>query len=80
MVYSGELTLHCCRCKECSHFLVSLLILLISKKAPELRRRELLEAISPDLIQLIVDECEEFLVATGACQLVQAVLLKCSGQ
>ncbi|EDO42548.1 predicted protein [Nematostella vectensis] len=50
-----------------------------SKKDPELRRKELLDAISPSLVQLVCDHGEELMMDKGTCQLVMAALSNCTG-
>lgn len=51
----------------------------ISKKDSEQRRKELLEGISPALLQLVEKNGEELLFDKGGCQLVLAALHKCIG-
>ena len=53
--------------------------LLYSKKESEQRQNELLEGISPALLQLAETNGEELLFDKGGCQLVLAALLKCAG-
>lgn len=50
-----------------------------SKKNPEQRQKELLEEISPALLQLVEKNAQELLFDKGGCQLVLATLLKCTG-
>lgn len=50
-----------------------------SKKDSHQRQNELLEGISPTLLELIKKNGEELLFDKGGCQLVLAALLKCAG-
>ncbi|KAJ7388907.1 hypothetical protein OS493_035054 [Desmophyllum pertusum] len=50
-----------------------------SKKESEQRQKELLEGISPALLELVEKNREELLFDKGGCQLVLAALLKCTG-
>lgn len=50
-----------------------------SKKDSHQRQNELLEGISPTLLELIEKNGEELLFDKGGCQLVLAALLKCAG-
>ncbi|CAH3116778.1 unnamed protein product [Pocillopora meandrina] len=50
-----------------------------SKKDSHQRQNELLEGISPALLELIEKIAEEFLFDKGGCQLVLAALLQCAG-
>ena len=51
-----------------------------SKKQTEQRQRELLEGISPLLLELVEEKGEQLLFDKGGCQLVLAVLLECIGK
>jgi len=51
-----------------------------SKKDSEQRRKELLEGISPALLQLVENNSKELLFDKGGCQLVLAVLHKGIGR
>ena len=53
--------------------------LLYSKKESEQRQKELLEGISPALLELVEKNREKLLFDKGGCQLVLAALLKCTG-
>lgn len=53
--------------------------LLYSKKDSGQRQTELLEGISPTLLELVEKNGEELLFDKGGCQLVLAALLKCTG-
>ena len=50
-----------------------------SKKDSHQRQNELLEGISPALLELIEKIAEELLFDKGGCQLVLAALLQCAG-
>lgn len=50
-----------------------------SKKDSHQRQNELLEGISPVLLELIEKIAEELLFDKGGCQLVLAALLQCAG-
>ncbi|XP_067027908.1 pumilio homolog 3-like [Acropora muricata] len=50
-----------------------------SKKDTEQRQRELLEGISPALLQLVEENLKELIFDKGGCQLLLAALLKCAG-
>lgn len=50
-----------------------------SKKDTEQRQRELLEGMSPALLQLVEDNLQELIFDKGGCQLLLAALLKCAG-
>ena len=50
-----------------------------SKKDSHHRQNELLEGISPALLELIEKNAEELLFDKGGCQLVLAALLQCAG-
>ncbi|KAL9950331.1 hypothetical protein ACROYT_G042818 [Oculina patagonica] len=50
-----------------------------SKKDSEQRQKELLEGISPALLELVEKNGEELLFDKGGCQLVLVALLKCTG-
>lgn len=51
-----------------------------SKKDVCQRRKELLDGISPGLLDLVQHHGEELMYDKGGCQLVLAILLKCSGK
>ncbi|KAK3730600.1 hypothetical protein QZH41_018820, partial [Actinostola sp. cb2023] len=51
-----------------------------SKKEPEQRRKELLDGISTSLLELVKDHGEELMMDKGSCQLVIAILAKCTGK
>ena len=51
-----------------------------SKKDSEQRRKELLEGISPVLLQLVEKNAQELMFDKGGCQLVLATLLNCTGE
>ena len=53
---------------------------LFSKKEAEQRNKELLEGISPFLLELVEKNGKELLFDKGGCQLVLAVLLKSTGK
>ncbi|XP_068725822.1 pumilio homolog 3-like [Montipora capricornis] len=50
-----------------------------SKKASETRQKELLEGISPALLQLVEENAQELVFDKGGCQIVLSTLLKCIG-
>ncbi|KAK2550064.1 Pumilio-like protein 3 [Acropora cervicornis] len=50
-----------------------------SKKDTEQRQRELLEGMSPALLQLVEENLQELIFDKGGCQLLLAALLKCTG-
>ena len=50
-----------------------------SKKDSHQRQNELLEGISPALLELMEKIAEELLFDKGGCQLVLAALLQCAG-
>ncbi|XP_031550524.1 pumilio homolog 3-like isoform X2 [Actinia tenebrosa] len=50
-----------------------------SKKDIVQRRKELVDGISPGLLELIWDHGEELMFDKGGCQLVLAIMHKCSG-
>ena len=61
------------------HFFFSLFFHYFSKKDSHQRQNELLEGISPALLELIEKIAEELLFDKGGCQLVLAALLQCAG-
>ena len=60
-------------------FFFSLFFHYFSKKDSHQRQNELLEGISPALLELIEKIAEELLFDKGGCQLVLAALLQCAG-
>jgi len=50
-----------------------------SKKAPELRRRGLIDYLSKPLLELISERTENLVQTTTGCQFISEALLECSG-
>ena len=68
---------------KCSLSFINILISLDfnpSKKDTEQRQRELLEGMSPALLQLVEENLQELIFDKGGCQLLLAALLKCTGK
>ena len=68
---------------KCSLSFINILISLDvnhSKKDTEQRQKELLEGISPALLQLVEKNVQELIFDKGGCQLLLATLLKCTGK
>lgn len=61
------------------HFFFFIIFHYFSKKDSHQRQNELLEGISPALLELIEKIAEELLFDKGGCQLVLAALLQCAG-
>lgn len=59
--------------------LIIIIFIYCSKKDIVQRRKELLDGISPGLLELVKDHGEELMFDKGGCQLILAILLKCSG-
>ena len=55
------------------------MVLFCSKKDSEQRQKELLDGISHVLLKLVETNTQKLLLDKGACQLVLAALLKCTG-
>jgi len=54
-------------------------VIFCSKKDPQVRRKELLDGISSHFLNLVKDHGEELMMDKGNCQVVMAILAKCSG-
>ena len=50
-----------------------------SKKAPELRRKGLIDYLSKPLLELVSERTESLVQSTTGCQFISEVLLECSG-
>lgn len=63
-----------------NHVFVFFSVVLHSKKDSEQRQIELLEGISPALLELVKENAQQLMFDKGGCQLVLASLLKCEGE
>ena len=50
-----------------------------SKKAPEVRRKELIEALSPPLLEMVAQRADTLTPSSFGCQFITEVLLECIG-
>ena len=64
----------------CSHVFLLFSVAFHSKKDSEQRQKELLEGISPALLELVKENAQQLMFDKGGCQLVLATLLKCEGE